>query len=49
MDTMEAAGEKTVEVTKKMGKGALRITGKAFSKMGEVTEKAGKKIKKAGE
>jgi len=46
---MEAAGEKTVDITKKAGKGALRVTGKAFSKLGEATQKAGKKIKKAGE
>ena len=45
LDTFEAGGEKTVEV----GKGALRFTGKAFSKVGEAAQKAGKKEKKEGE
>jgi len=43
LDTAEAAGEKTFEVWKKVGKGALRVTGKAFSKIGEAAQKAGKK------
>ena len=49
LDTVEAAGEKTIDVGKKVGKGALRITGKALSKVGEGAKKAGKKIKEAGE
>jgi len=43
LDTLEAGGEKTVDVGKKIGKGALRVTGKAFSKLGEAAQKAGKK------
>jgi len=43
IDTAEAAGEKTVDVGKKVGKGALRVTGKAFSKLGDAAQKVGKK------
>ena len=49
LDTFEAGGEKTVEVGKKVGKGALRFTGKAFSKVGEAAQKVGKKDKKEDE
>ena len=48
-DVAERAGEKTVEVGKKVGKGALRLGGKALSGVGSLTKKAGKKLEEAGE
>lgn len=48
-DVAERAGEKTVEVGKTVGKGALRLGGKALTGLGNVTKKAGKKIQEAGE
>lgn len=47
--TMVEVGEKTVDVTKKGLKGAARLTGKALSKVGSATKKAGEKIKEKGE
>lgn len=44
-DVAERAGEKTVEV----GKGALRLGGKALSGVGSLAKKAGKKVEEAGE
>ncbi len=48
-DVAERAGEKTVEVGKAVGKGALRLGGKALTGLGNVTKKAGKKLSEAGE
>jgi len=47
-DTVEDVGEKTFDLGKRATKGALRITGKAFSEVGEAAQKAGKKDKKKG-
>ena len=48
-DVAERAGEKTVEVGKTVGKGALRFGGKAVGGLGSLAKKAGKKIEEAGE
>jgi len=48
-DVAEQTGEAVVDVTKKVGKGALRLGGKALTGLGNVTKKAGKKIQEAGE
>ena len=48
-DVAERAGEKTVDVGKKVGKGALRLGGKGLSAVGGLAKKAGKKAEEAGE
>ena len=48
-DVAERAGEKTLEVGKTVGKGALRLGGKALSGVGSLAKKAGKKVEEAGE
>ena len=46
---MVEAGEKTVDMTKRGLRGAARLTGKALSKVGSATKKAGEKLKEKGE
>ncbi len=48
-DVAERTGEKTVEVGKTVGKGALRLGGKAVGGLGSLAKKAGKKMEEAGE
>jgi hypothetical protein len=48
-DVAERTGEKTVEVGKQVGKGALRLGGKALSGVGTLAKKAGKKLEEEGE
>ncbi len=48
-DVAERTGEKTVDVGKKVGKGALRLGGKALAGVGGLAKKAGKKVEEAGE
>ncbi len=48
-DVAERTGEKTVEVGKAVGKGALRLGGKGLSAVGGLAKKAGKKAEEAGE
>ena len=48
-DVAERAGEKTVEVGTKVGKGALKLGGKAVSGLGSLAKKGGKKLQEAGE
>lgn len=48
-DLAERTGEKTVEVGKVVGKGALRLGGKGLSAVGGLAKKAGKKVEEAGE
>lgn len=48
-DVAERTGEKGVEVGKKVGKGALRLGGKALSGVGTLAKKAGKKAEELGE
>lgn len=48
-DVAERTGEKTVEVGKTVGKGALRLGGKAVGGLGSLAKKAGKKIEETGE
>ncbi len=48
-DVAERTGEKTVEVGKTVGKGALRLGGKGLSAVGGLAKKAGKKAEDAGE
>ena len=47
-DTLEQAGEKSIEVGKKVGKGAVRIGGKALSGVGSLAKKGGKKLQDIG-
>ena len=47
-DVAERTGEATVEVGKKVGKGALRIGGKALSGVGSLAKKTGKKLEDEG-
>ncbi len=48
-DVAERTGEATVDVGKKVGKGALRLGGKGLSAVGGLAKKAGKKLEDAGE
>ncbi len=48
-DMAERTGEKTLEVGKTVGKGALRLGGKAVGGLGSLAKKAGKKMEEAGE
>ncbi len=48
-DVAERAGEKTVDVGTKVGKGALKLGGKGLSAVGGLVKKAGKKAQEAGE
>lgn len=48
-DVAERAGEATVDVGKKVGKGALKIGGKALSGVGTLAKRAGKKLEEEGE
>ncbi len=48
-DVAERTGEKTVDVGKKVGKGALKLGGKGLSAVGGLAKKAGKKMEEAGE
>ncbi len=43
-DVAERTGEKTVEVGKTVGKGALKLGGKGLSAVGGFAKKAGKKL-----
>lgn len=43
-DVAERTGEATVDVGKKVGKGALKLGGKALSGVGSLTRKVGKKL-----
>lgn len=43
-DVAERTGEKTVEVGKTVGKGALKLGGKGLSAVGGLAKKAGKKL-----
>ncbi len=48
-DVAERTGEATVDVGKKVGKGALRLGGKGLSAVGGLAKKAGKKLEETGE
>ncbi len=48
-DLAERTGEATVDVGKKVGKGALKLGGKGLSAVGGLAKKAGKKLEDAGE
>ena len=48
-DFAERSGEATVDVGKKVGRGALKLGGQALTGLGNVTKKAGKKLEDAGE
>ncbi len=48
-DVAERTGEKTVEVGKTVGKGALRLGGKAVGGLGSLAKKVGKKMEETGE
>jgi zinc-ribbon domain len=43
-DVAERTGEVTVDVGKKVGKGALKLGGKALTGIGSLSKKAGKKL-----
>ena len=43
-DVAERTGEATVDAGKKVGKGALKLGGKALSGVGSLAKKAGKKL-----
>lgn len=46
-DALERGGEATVDLGKKVGKGAVKVGGKALSGLGSLAKKGGKKL--AGE
>lgn len=48
-DVAERTGEATVDVGKKLGKGALKLGGKGLSAVGGLAKKAGKKAEEVGE
>lgn len=47
-DALERTGEATVDLGKKVGKGALNVGGKALSGLGSLAKKGGKKLEEAG-
>ena len=48
-DVLERKGEATVDLRKKVGKGAVSVGGRALSGLGSLAKKGGKKLQDAGE